>query len=255
MLKTDKFKSTLNKLIIIAVWLGIWQIASIVTGLEILLASPVNVFMALIKLLGTSDFYRVIFSSFMKITGGFLAAFLIGCITGALAGRFKQVQMFLSVPVQLMKTMPVASFIILLLIWFGSNYIAMWISFIVVYPMVHISVIAGISNQDKNIMEMAEVFDISFGKRIRCIYLPRIIPFVEANLKTSLGMSWKAGVSAEIIGLTVNSIGEQFYYSKLYLMTAELFAWSIVVVVVSLAFEKIFLWIIKCVDKNIFKLS
>ena len=191
----------------------------------------------------------------MKITGGFAAAFLVGCITGAISGRFRQVQMFLSVPVQLMKTLPVASFIILLLIWFGSGNIAMWISFIVVYPMVHISVISGMCNQNKNIIEMAQVFDISLGKRVRYIYLPQIIPFIEANLKTSLGMSWKAGVSAEIIGLTMNSIGEQFYYSKLYLMTAELFAWSIVVVVVSLMFEKIFLWLIKLVDKNIVKMS
>lgn len=243
MLKNIKSNDLLKKIIITAIWLLIWQLASALTGLELLLAGPVNVFKALIELLCSKVFYEVIINSFLKITAGFAAGFVAGCITGAFSGRYRLVEQFLNIPVQLMKTVPVTSFIILLLIWFGSDNVAAFISFIVVYPAVHISVISGIRNLDVSLSEMAQVFDIYTIKKIRCIYVPQIIPYIETSLKTVVGMSWKAGVSAEIIGLTKSSVGEQLYYSKLYLMTAQLFAWSIVVVAVSFVFEKIFIYV------------
>lgn len=230
-----------------AVWLIVWQTASVVTGLEFLLASPVSVFWALVKLLGTKVFYLTLANSFVKITLGFGVAFVAGTILGLAAGNFGIVEEILRPPVQLMKTLPMTSFIILLLIWFGSENVAVFIAFIVVFPIDYTGVIEGVQKTDIRLKEMAEIFEIPTLRKIRCIYVPQILPFVEANLKTGIGMCWKAGVSAEVIGLVRYSIGEQLYYSKLYLMTAELFAWSIVVVVASMAFETLFIKLLKLV--------
>lgn len=223
----------------------IWQAASMLTGLEILLASPVNVFFALSKILGTKIFYVTLLNSFAKITFGFLAAFLAGSVLGLLSGKFRILEEILKPPVQLMKTLPITSFIILLLIWFGSENVAAFIAFIVVFPMMYTGVVEGIQKADIQLKEMARVFRVPVFKRVRCIYVPQILPFVEANLKTGIGMCWKAGVSAEVIGLVRHSIGEQLYYSKLYLATAELFAWSMVVVVASMIFEAVFMRILE----------
>jgi len=225
----------------------IWQAASVLTGLEILLASPVNVFLALAKMLGTKIFYITLANSFVKITFGFLAAFAAGTVLGLLSGKFGIIEEILSPPVQLMKTLPITSFIILLLIWFGSENVAVFIVFIVIFPMIYTGLIDGMRNVDAQLKEMSEIFRIPAFRKIRCIYVPQIAPFVEANLKMGIGMCWKAGVSAEVIGLVRYSVGEQLYYSKLYLMTAELFAWSIVVVLVSLLSEILFIKLLELV--------
>lgn len=241
----SRIKLIAKRIIIVAVWLIVWQAASVLTGLEFLLASPVSVFWALVKLLGTKVFYVTLINSFIKITLGFLAAFAAATVLGLAAGKFGIVEEILKPPVQLMKTLPMTSFIILLLIWFGSENVSVFIAFIVVFPIDYTGVIEGVQKTDIRLKEMAEIFEIPALRRVRCIYVPQILPFVEANLKTGIGMCWKAGVSAEVIGLVRYSIGEQLYYSKLYLMTAELFAWSIVVVAASMAFETLFIKLLK----------
>ena len=117
--------------------------------------------------------------------------------------------------------------------------------------MIYNSVITGVGNVDSKILEMAQVFNISCWKKIRCIYAVYVLPYIQTSLKSALGMCWKAGISAEVIGLVTHSIGEQLYYSKLYLMTADLFAWSIAVVFMSFIFEKIFM---KLVDLTVLKM-
>lgn len=245
MLKNTKMKSAFHKIIILAVWLCIWQTASLLTGLDLLLAGPVDVFRALCTMLRTAVFYGVIGSSFIKITSGFLTAFVLACILGLLSGHCHMLAQFLKPPVQLMKALPVTSFIILLLIWFGSANVAVWISGIVVFPVIYTAVLEGMLNRDLKLQEMAYVFGVRRFKKLRCIDLPQLTPFVVSGLRTSLGFCWKAGVSAEVIGLVRNSVGEQLYFAKLYLMTADLFAWSLVVVVVSFLFEQLFLYVLQ----------
>ena len=234
-----------KKIIIITIWLMIWQIVSELTGLELIMASPVSVFKALIGMLGTKVLYITVLKSFINITAGFLIAFILGTILGVIAARFSVLEDFLGPLVQLMKTLPMTSFIILLLIWFGADYVALYISFIVVFPTIYISVITGIRKASVPLLEMAQVFQVPVDKQIRGIYLPSIYAYVENALKTVMGMCWKAGVSAEVIGLVRNSVGEQLYYSKLYFMTADLFAWSIIVVAVSLVFEIVFIRLLR----------
>ncbi|MBQ4284617.1 MAG: ABC transporter permease subunit [Lachnospira sp.] len=237
----NKFRTIALRILIIAAWLVVWQVASMMTGLELLLASPVSVFRALGKLVITKTFYITIINSFLKIMAGFMVALVTSVILGVFSARYRIIEEILRPPVQLMKTLPMTSFIILLLIWFGSANVAAYISFIVVFPFGYVAVITGIRQTEVALLEMAKVFKVSTIRKLRCIYVPKIYPFLESSLKNAMGMCWKAGVSAEVIGLVRYSIGEQLYYSKLYLMTAELFAWSIIVVVVSMIFEMLFL--------------
>lgn len=154
----SRIKFIVKKIVIVAVWLLIWQAASVLTGLEILLASPVNVFLALVKMLGTKIFYITLANSFVKITLGFLAAFAAGTVLGLLSGKYGIIEEILGPPVQLMKTLPITSFIILLLIWFGSENVAVFIAFIVIFPMIYTGVIDGMRNVDTQLKEMAQIF-------------------------------------------------------------------------------------------------
>lgn len=240
-----------KKILIIAVWLCIWQAVCDVTGLELLLASPVHVCIALWELVKTSAFYTVLTNSFFHIMIGFFMACIGAVLLGIAAGNIQIVHEFFMPLIHIMKSLPMASFIILLLILFGSSKVSALISFIVVFPMIYNSVVVGMRQTDKKLLEMKQVFSIGFVRTVKYIYLPQMLSYTRSSLKTAFGMSWKAGVSAEVIGLAKNSIGEQLYYAKLYLLTEQLFAWSIVVVTVSFLCENMFFYLLAGLEKRI----
>ena len=111
--------------------------------------------------------------------------------------------------------------------------------------MVYVSTLSGLEHTDKKLLEMARVFRMPVWKRIHYIYVPALLPYLVNGCRTALGMSWKSGVAAEVIGIPEGSIGEQLYYSKLYLDTAGLFAWTFVIIIVSALFEHLFLYLLK----------
>ena len=144
----------------------------------------------------------------------------------------------------LIRSVPVASFVILALIWIGSDYLAVLIAFLVVLPVIYVNTRAGLLSADPKLLEMACVFHVPALYRVRMIYLPALVPYLKAGCRTALGLSWKSGVAAEVIGLPSSSIGEQLYYSKLYLDTAGLFAWTFVIIVISAVFERAVLFLL-----------
>ena len=130
-----------------------------------------------------------------------------------------------------------ASFVILALIWAGSENLSVLIAFLVVFPILYVNTIAGLSSTDQKLLEMAQVFSITGWRKIRCLYWPALLPYLTSACRTALGMSWKSGVAAEVIGVPDNTIGEGLYMSKIYLDTPGLFAWTLVIIALSLLLE------------------
>lgn len=244
-------KKISKKILVVFIWLCIWQLISNLTGLELFIASPVKVLISFFALVRTTLFYQTMMNSFIRITSGFLIAFATGILLASIADRFACFKELLAPLVYLMKALPVVSFIILLLIWTGSKNLAVVISFIVVFPMIYIGTLEGLSHLDIKLLEMAKVFHMGQLKKARYIYAPHVAPFIISNCKIALGMCWKAGISAEVIGLPAKSIGEQMYLSKLYLMTDQLLAWSAAIMIVSILFEKLFLVILNEIRKGL----
>ena len=211
---------------------------------DILLVSPLKVVIRLLELTGEISFWKSIVYSLLRIGGGFLTALLAGSLWAALSARFLLVRQLLAPVVLITKTIPVASFIILALVWFSSRNLAVLISFLMVFPVIYTNVLNGIIQTDRELLEMAEVFSVAAGRRIRYIYLPQVMPYLRAGCSVALGLCWKSGIAAEVIGMPKGSIGERLQQAKVYLDTADLFAWTLVIVVVSLLFEWLFLWLL-----------
>lgn len=240
--KVMERRDFITKTAVIFIWLLIWQAASILTGLELILASPVKVFFCMMEMLKTGAFYRSMLGSFTSIAGGFGIAFLAGSVFGAAAFVNRRVKEFLAPVVYLCKTLPVVSFIILVLIWAGSKRLSMIISAIVVFPVIYMGVLNGLARTDEKLLEMAEIFEIRGIRKWRYIYGPCFFAGLTDSCRVGLGMCWKAGVSAEVIGLPLYGIGSQMYLSKLYLLTGDLLAWSFWLLLLSIGFEKLVLW-------------
>lgn len=201
-------------------------------------------------MLPSAEFWISIGHSFGKITLGFAAAFAAGIFFGSLAFRFRLLQELLEPLMLLAKSIPVASFVILALIWIGSSGLSVFISFLVVFPILYVNTIAGLESTDPKLREMALVFHVSLPRRIRFIYLPALMPYLISSCKIALGMSWKSGIAAEVIGVPSHTIGENLYMAKIYLATPDIFAWTIVIILVSALFEKFFLQLIIWMKKE-----
>lgn len=228
----------------VAFWVIVWQIAAMGLGQEILLVSPASVLARLGELVPHWDFWGAVLFSFSRITLGFLLACAAGVLLAVLSSRFSLVRDLAAPLMATVKSIPVASFIILVLIWVPSRNLSVVISFLMVTPILYQNVLGGIASMDKDLTEMADVFGVSFPRRLRYLYLPQVMPFFRSACAVSLGLCWKAGVAAEVIGLPQGSIGERLYEAKVYLETPSLFAWTTVIILVSLLFERLFLFLL-----------
>lgn len=233
----------------VILWILIWQVGSMMLKQEILLVSPVSIMLELIKLIRTADFWQNILYSWCRIMGGFLLASCLGFVLAIAAYHIQWLKDFLTPFILTVKAVPVASFIILILIWISSKNLAVVISFLMVMPIIYIHVLQGMEATDKQLLEMAQVFRLSVYKMIRYIYWPQVFPYFKAACVSGLGLSWKSGIAAEVIGIPEGSIGESLYQAKIYLDTPSLFAWTVTIVFISMVFEKLFLMFLEQVLK------
>ena len=230
------------KILAAAIWILVWQLASMWLKQEILLASPVSVVKRLTELIVTADFWKSVGFSFCRIILGFSLALVLGTVLAAVAYCFWTAEILMEPVVMIIKSTPVASFIILCLIWIPSRNLSVFISFLMVFPVVYTNLLEGMKQTDRQLLEMADSFGAGPGKKIKFVYLSQVMPYAVTACKLGLGLCWKAGVAAEVIGIPTGSIGEKLYKAKVYLETPDLFAWTMVIIFISVTFEKIFLF-------------
>lgn len=231
--------------LIVLFWLAAWEFADRVIDNRIVLSGPVHIIEALILQMQGADFWLICGASFLRITVGFLLAFAGGFCLAVLGYRFKLLKDFLEPVMLMLKTVPMISFVIMLLIWVGNQALTVYLSFLIVLPLIYTSTLTGFENVNPEMLEMADTFHLSKWKKFLYIYRPAFLPYLISSCKVALGMSWKSGIMAEVIGTPRPSIGREMYAAKSYLQTANLFAWTIVVIVLSIVFEKIFLHFLK----------
>ena len=202
------------------------------------------------ELIVTADFWKSVGFSFGRIILGFMLALVLGTVLAALSYAFFMVEILLDPLLTVIKATPVASFIILCLIWIPSRNLSVFISFLMVLPVVYTNLLEGLRQTDQQLLEMADSFGAGIQKKVEFVYLSQIMPYAATACKLGLGLCWKAGVAAEVIGIPTGSIGEKLYKAKVYLETPDLFAWTIVIIFVSMGFEKIFMMALRKVIGN-----
>lgn len=234
-----KAKTLTTRILPVIFWLFIWQIAAVLIHNKILMAGPLETVEALVKMAGTGDYWLAVRNSTLRILLGFLTGSVLG-ITAAYFAYKNNIAKILIRPIAVMlKTVPVASFAVLLLIWIGSRNISVLICSMVVFPILYLSTLQGLESTDKNLLEMAQVFRMPGERKLRFIFLPQLAPFLKSAVKLAIGMSFKSGAAAEVIGQPMYSMGNGLYQAKIYLETGELFAWTVTIILISFICEKI----------------
>ena len=230
-----------------AVWLGVWQAGSMAFAAiyphgALLLASPLASLKALCGMAGTAAFWTAVLRSTLCIWGGWLAGCLLAVVLAAVTARFAAVEELLAPLVSAVKAVPVVSLIILILVLLDSRALPWVIAGLMAFPPVYANVLAGIRGADRQLLEMARVFRVPPRRQLWGIWGPAVLPGFRAAVSVSTGLCWKAGAAAEVIGLCAGTIGEGLYTAKVYFQTAELFAWTAVIVALSALTEHLALW-------------
>ncbi len=234
MLKQNKL---LKNLLVALLWLGVWQIAAMCISKEILLPSPLETLKALIGLAKTAEFYTSVLLSIGRILSGYILGIIFGVLGAVLAANFSWFDTVTSPIIKIIKSVPVASFIILALVWIKSYNLPIFICFLMVLPMIWSTVQSGLENIDKKYLDLSKVYRFGKLKTFFSIKLPFIFPAFVSTALTALGFAWKSGIAAEVICRPKNSIGNLLQESKLYLITPNVFALTAVVVLLSMLIE------------------
>ncbi len=220
-------------------WIFIWNVYASKLNNNLFLPSPrevVNAFFALIK---EDNFKLSVTTSLLNITKGFLMSVTLGIILAIISALHDFLKMIISIPMKIIKATPVASFTILALLWIDSKDLSILVSFLMGLPIMYTNTLKGIEETDHKLLEMSKIFSFRTFRTIRYVYCPSIAPFFISACSVTAGMAWKSGIAAEVIGIAKNSIGNELYQSKLYLEIPRLFAFTFVIIVISILFEKI----------------
>lgn len=245
-------KNKIQTAIALLFWLVVWQLASIAVGYSFLLSSPLTVLKALFAFFSERAFWLSVLGSLTRIGSGFLLGVSCGIFLAMVAAKLQIIKILLSPFMLTIKSIPVASFTVLAILWLkNSSNLAVLMSFMMVLPLIYTSVLNGISLRDAKLAQMAKVFKIPPIRKIIYIDICQVLPHFVASCSVALGLCWKSGVAAEVIGITQNSIGGEIYNAKLLFSTQDVLAWTIVIIAISFAFEKIFMAILKQVSRFI----
>lgn len=234
-------KRTLLRAGAVLFWLLLWQLGSMALSQALLLPAPVAVLRRLAVLSLESAFWRTVAFSFGRIAAGFFAALFCGTLLAVAAARFELIDTLLSPLMTVVKASPVASFIILLLIWVPSHSLSVVASIMMTLPIIYTNLCEGLAATDPAMLELANVFEVPAWRRGRYLYLSQLLPYLRSACAVSIGLCWKSGIAAEVIGIPKGSIGERLYQAKIYLDTPDLFAWTVVIVLLSMLFGRLFL--------------
>ena len=226
-------------------WITVWWLGAALFGNPLLLPTPGRVLSCLTMLAVSAQFWQTVALSIGRILLGVTTAVVLGAALAVLTTRSRLAEMLLEPAMTAMQATPVASFAILVLIWLDRDWVPVLICGMMVLPLVWSGVAAGIGHVDFRLLEMAQVFKLSKFTVLRRIYLPSVLPFFRNACINALGLGWKAGIAAEVLTVPKVSIGRMIADSKLYVLTEELFAWTLTVIVLSLVLQNIMLRLLK----------
>jgi len=235
----SRVKKILVSVASVLFWVGVWHLAALWVGRELFLPTPWAVLQSLAELVPTAEFWRTVGKSFLRVAQGYFPGVLLGAVGGILTAKVRLLDVLFSPLLTVIRATPVPSFIMLIFMLLGRDSTPAFIVFLMVLPIVWANMAQGVKTVDGSLKEVCRVYGMSPWRRLRLLDFPHCRPFFAAGALTSLGLAWKAGIAAEVLCTPRESIGKMVYDSKVYLETSQLFAWTAVVILLSLILEKL----------------
>ncbi len=221
----------------IAFWVLVWQIAAVALNKPYLIPTVSATLSALWDILISGKLFKAVVFTLLRVLLGLSLGVGMGVLLAFLTNRFRFLYAVVSPIISIIKSTPVASFIVILWVLFDGGTLAVFVAFLMVMPIIWQNLTDGFSAVDKELSELCDVFEFSYSKRLKLLILPTLASYFFPALVTSVGLAWKSEIAAEIIAYTKSSIGAMINDAKYFLETPKVFALTIVVVIMSLLLE------------------
>lgn len=242
---TEHMKAVAAADAVAAFWLAVWVFAAALVAQPLILPGPCAVVVALLRLVCDANTWAILAGSGARILGGLALAAVCGDVLAGVSVRSRTFSRLVAPALSFVKATPVACVVVLLLIWLGSARVSIAAVFLMALPGVYFSLVEGLTQADKPLEQMFRLHGVR-GWRLFCAHTWReVLPFVLSCARAVIGMSWKAGVAAELIGMAAGTVGERIYQAKLLIETADLLAWTVLVVAASWACERVLVWLLR----------
>ena len=242
---TERMKAVAAAGAVAAFWLAVWVFAAVLVAQPLILPGPCAVVVALLRLVCDASTWAILAGSGARILGGLALAAVCGGVLAGVSVRSRTFSRLVAPALSFVKATPVACVVVLLLIWLGSARVSIAAVFLMALPGVYFSLVEGLTQADKPLEQMFRLHGVR-GWRLFCAHTWReVLPFVLSCARAVIGMSWKAGVAAELIGMAAGTVGERIYQAKLLIETADLLAWTVLVVAASWACERVLVWLLR----------
>lgn len=238
-------KKTLITLGVFAFWVSVWQVIYILVGKDIIIPSPLDTAQRIWELLFTASFWKITGSSVLRILAGYICGVLVGVLLAVITNASQFVHALLKPVISIARATPVASLTVIIIVWVTNSQVPLFIVGLMVFPIIWGNTFEGIKNTDKKLLEMAKCFCVKPVSVLFHIYVPSVYPYFIAGASSSLGLAWKSGIAAEILGSTQGSVGQQLNDAKVYLDSAGKFSWTVVVIVLSIIFERLIIFLLR----------
>lgn len=242
---TERMKAVAAAGAVAAFWLAVWVLMAGFVAQPLILPGPGAVVVALLRLVCDASTWAILAGSGARILGGLALAAVCGGVLAGVSVRSLTFARLVAPALSFVKATPVACVVVLLLIWLGSARVSIAAVFLMALPGVYFSLVEGLMQADKPLEQMFRLHGVR-GWRLFCAHTWReVLPFVLSCARAVIGMSWKAGVAAELIGMATGTVGERIYQAKLLIETADLLAWTVLVVMASWACERVLVWLLR----------
>lgn len=242
---TERMKAVAAAGAVAAFWLAVWVFAAALVAQPLILPGPCAVVVALLRLVCDASTWAILAGSGARILGGLALAAVCGGVLAGVSVRSRTFSRLVAPSLSFVKATPVACVVVLLLIWLGSARVSIAAVFLMALPGVYFSLVEGLTQADKPLEQMFRLHGVR-GWRLFCAHTWReVLPFALSCARAVIGMSWKAGVAAELIGMAAGTVGERIYQAKLLIETADLLAWTVLVVAASWACERVLVWLLR----------
>ncbi len=220
--------------------LAFWEIFAQILNKPLIAPTILEILTSVVGLLERKQSYLFIGASLSRVFVTLFVDFVIAFFLGLTAGLNKKIEDLLSVTENIFRSLPTVAVLLISLIWFKSNITPIFVTSLIVLPILYRNITDGVKNIDKNLMEMAEDFGVPFLRKLFFLYIPSIKPFLQNALALSCGFAIKVTVTAEVLSQPKNGIGTALYLAKVQLETAELFAWAGISIFIAMFLQKLF---------------
>lgn len=222
-------------------WLAVWQAAAMIINNSFLLPDVPETALALKAIITEHglEFLGAVLMTLLRVLLGLTLGIVFGTVLAVLSHHIPLLHAIISPAVSVIKATPVASFIIILWILLTGDALSVFIAFLMVMPIIWQNLIDGYDAIDKGLIEVSAVYELSFKTKMRVLVLPTLLKYFIPATITSVGLAWKSEIAAEIIAYTRNSIGQYVNDAKYFMDYSGVFAYTLVVIVLSILFESL----------------